>query len=78
MIAKFDFLVPQCDSGPRRTTAILLRFSLGLLAGLDQPLADPGAECERATARSMDVAVASRCAAAMNASASWALSVPSA
>src|SRR5579875_357216 len=34
--------------------------------------------CERATAKSMDVAVASRCAAAMNASASCGLSVPSA
>src|SRR5689334_23289134 len=35
-------------------------------------------ECARATARSIDVAVASRCAAAMNASASCWLSVPSA
>src|SRR4051794_7829299 len=34
--------------------------------------------CERATARSIDVAVANRCAAAMNASASCVLSVPSA
>ena len=36
------------------------------------------AEWARATARSIDVAVASRWAAAMNASASWVLSVPSA
>src|SRR5882757_7354889 len=33
---------------------------------------------DRATARSMDAAVANRCAAPMNASASWELSVPSA
>ena len=36
------------------------------------------AACARATARSMDVVVASRCAAAMKASASWVLSVFSA
>ncbi|PQM46052.1 hypothetical protein C1Y40_03760 [Mycobacterium talmoniae] len=40
--------------------------------------ADRWAPCARATARSMEVAVASRCAAARNASASCRLSVPSA
>ena len=44
MITKFDLLVPQRDRGPRRATTILLGFALGLVACLDQPLPDPGAD----------------------------------